>query len=89
MCQGPSLVLETLHLWERSRHHPKGRLGLDLAWSADFPAASVLGPQDRARMLGTAELAFEGLGSMLRMPFSFHGRDEEAENQDTEQAGEN
>lgn len=31
---------------------------------------TVLGPQDRAGMLGTAELAFEGLGRMSRMPFS-------------------
>lgn len=40
-------------------------------------------------MLGTAELAFEGLGRMPRMPFSFHGRDGEEEKQDAEQAGEN
>lgn len=40
-------------------------------------------------MLGTAELAFEGLGRMPTVPFSFHGRDGEAEKQDAEQTGEN
>lgn len=88
MPQELSLVLETLHLWERPRHHPRMMNWIGLAWSANPHMASFLGPQDRIRNMGTAELAFQGLARIPKTLLSFHRQTGEAEKQDAEQAGE-